>query len=122
MSSREEAYTLLMEQVLSFIERFKFIDKSIESLCKKLCKISVSDAEFNEIMKLYNTTGQMFIKALNLLDSIICRFPQEVTPDELELLENYRKLSEAEKFIHRERLKIGVSDGRKRENATDPKI
>ena len=122
MNPREEAYTLLMEQVLSFIDRFKFIDKSVESLCKKLCKITVSDAEFNEMMKLYNTTGQMFIKSLNLLDSIICRFPQEVTPDELELLENYRKLSEAEKFIYKEKLKIGVNDARKREDTNYSKI
>lgn len=105
MDSKEEVFTKLMEQVLSFIDRFKFIDKSIESLCKKLCKISVSNAEFSELMKLYNTTGQMFTKSLELLDDIICRFPRELTPDELDLIETYRKLDEADKFIYKSRLK-----------------
>ena len=110
MNSKEEVFTKLMEQVLSFIERFKFIDKSVEALCKKLCKVSVSNAEFGEMMKLYNTTGQMFTKSLELLDSIICRFPQELNPDELDLLENYRKLDEADKFIYKARLKEKAKD------------
>lgn len=105
MNSKDEVFTRLMEQVLSFIDRFKFIDKSVEALCKKLCKVTVSNAEFSEMMKLYNTTGQMFTKSLELLDDIICRFPPELTPDELDLIENYRKLDEAEKFIYKSRLK-----------------
>mgnify|MGYP003301510538 CR=1 FL=1 len=103
---KEKAYTLLMEQILSFMERFKFLDKAIESLCKRLGKAtSISGTEFSELMKLYNITGSMYLKSLELLDSIICRFPQEITPDELELLEEYRSLQEHEKFIYKSRLK-----------------
>lgn len=108
MSSKEEVFNTLMEQILAFIEKFKYIDKSVESLCKRMCRIAISNAEFNEMMKLYNTTGQMFIKSLGLLDNIICRFPQELNPDELELLEHYRKLSEAERYIFKTKLKEGV--------------
>ena len=108
MNVREEVFQELMQQVLTFIEKFKYIDKSIENLCKTMCKTALSNAEFNEIMKLYNTTGQMFIKALNLLDNIICRFPQELSTDELELIEQYRKLSEANKFIFKTRLKSEI--------------
>lgn len=108
MSQKEEAFNLLMEQILSFIDRFKFIDKAIENLCKKLCKPHIADVEFAEMMKLYNTTGQMFIKSLSILDSIICRFPQELNPDELELLEEYRKLTDADKFIYKSKLKQGM--------------
>jgi hypothetical protein len=110
MSSKEEVFNSLMEQVLAFIERFKFIDKAVESLCKKLGRAYVSNLEFNEMMKLYNTTGQMFLKSLELLNTIICRFPQELTPDELELLEYYRKLSDAERFIHKAKLKEEVKN------------
>lgn len=105
MNQKEEAFNLLMQQILSFIDRFKFIDKAIENLCKKLCKPQIVEADFEELMKLYNTTGQMFIKALGILDSIVCRFPQELDPDELELIQSYRKLSEAEQFIYREKIK-----------------
>lgn len=115
MSAKEDVFNTLMGQILAFIEKFKYIDKSIESLCKTMCKTALSNEEFNEMMKLYNTTGQMFIKSLGLLDSIICRFPQELNPDELELLEQYRKLSEAEKFIYKTKLKeeIRLNEGRK---------
>lgn len=108
MSSKEDAFNSLMEQITSFIDKFRYIDKSTEALCKKLAKTSVSSSEFTEMMKLYNSTSQMFIKSLELLDSIICRFPVEVTPDEIELLDFYRKLPESEKYIYKTRLKNGV--------------
>nr|DAD80574.1 MAG TPA: hypothetical protein [Siphoviridae sp. ctYh54] len=105
MSIKEDVFNSLMEQVLAFIEKFKYIDKSVEAMCKKMSKTAISNAEFNEMMKLYNTTGAMFIKSLGLLDSIICRFPQELNTDELEMLEYYRKLSEAERFLLKAKLK-----------------
>lgn len=112
MNPKEEAFNILMQQILSFIDRFKFIDKAIENLCKKLCKPQITDADFGELLKLYNTTGQMFIKALGILDSIICRFPQELTPDELELIELYRKASDADKFIYKTKLKQDISNAK----------
>ena len=104
-SHKEEAYNLLMAQVLSFIERFKFIDRAVDNLCKKIGRIALKTEEFSEILKLYNITGQMYVKSLELLDSIICRFPQEISPDELDLISEYRKLSESDKFIYKSKLK-----------------
>lgn len=106
MDKKEDAFNTLMEQVLSFIERFKFIDKAVETLCKKLGKTAMRSDEFNEMLKLYNVTGQMYTKSLELLDSIICRFPQELNPDELEMLSLYRNLSESEKYLLKTRIKV----------------
>lgn len=105
MTEKKDAYNLLMTQVLAFIDRFKFIDKAIDNLCRRLGKSAIKGEEFSEVLKLYNTTGHMYTKSLELLDSIICRFPEELTPDELELISHYRELSESEKFIYKSRLK-----------------
>lgn len=102
---KEEAYTALMEQVLTFSEKFKYLDKATESLCKTLAKTSITNQEFGEVVKLYNTTGSMYLKSLELLDKILSRFPLEVTPDELELLEEYRMLSESERYMYKSKLK-----------------
>lgn len=104
----EEIFKQLTEHILAFIERFKYIDKAVDNLCKKLSKISIDQESFAEFLKIYNTTGQMYTKSLELLDSIICRFPVEITPDELELLDQYRKMSESEKFLFKETLKLKV--------------
>ena len=105
MHQKLDAHKMMMEQVLSFLDKFKHIDKAIDNLCKNLSKTSVSNSEFQELMKLYNTTGSMFLKALDILNSIMCKFPQELMLDELEIIEYYRGLTEAEKFIYRERMK-----------------
>ena len=105
MSSKEDVFEGLTQLTLNFLERFKFIEKAIESLCKTLSKKSVSEEEFEEILKLYNTTGSMFLKALDLLNNILSRFPEELSPEEVEVIDYYRKLTEADKYVYRAKLK-----------------
>lgn len=105
MSSKQEAFDALMKQILAFMERFKYIDKAIENLCKSLCKVGVSNSEFNEMLKMYNTTSQMFVKSLEIMDNMISKFPQELSPEEIEVLDLYRSMNEAEKFMYRVKIK-----------------
>ena len=100
---KAEVFSELMNQILNFLERFKYIDRALDSFSKRLLKVEKLD--FDEIMKVYNTTGSLYLKSLELLNEIITKFPRELATDELELIESYQKLSEADKFVYRARLK-----------------
>lgn len=109
MQKKAEVFSELMAQILRFLERFKYIDKALDSFSKRLLKVDKLD--FDEITKMYNITGSLYLKSLELLNEIICKFPRELSTDELELIEYYQKLSEADKFIYRAKLKEITQSG-----------
>jgi hypothetical protein len=110
VSAKQEVFELLLETVKNLVHKFRYIDSAVDNLCKRLTKSAILNADFNEILKLYNTTGAMFNKSLELLDSIVCRFPQELAPDELELLEAYRRLNLIEKHTYKSKVVEEVSN------------
>lgn len=101
MASKREVFTELNDRVVNFMSRFKYLETCLDSLCKKLGKTAASGESFDEFLKIYSMTSSMYIKSLDALNNLICRFPEELRPEELELIENYRNCPESIKLIIR---------------------
>lgn len=97
-SVTEDTYKTIMECFKDCIDRFKYINKAVDSLFKNLNSKSIQSMQPEDILKLYNNTYSMQIKAMEMADRMLSKFPSELTPAEYEMLELFRALPETSKY------------------------
>ena len=96
-SIKESAYLSIVDNFKDCLDRFKYINKAVDSMFKNLNSVLTDEKSAVELLKLYNNTYLMQLKSYEILNQILSKFPSDLSPQEFEMIELYRSLPESMK-------------------------
>ncbi len=98
-NSGEKALILdeLFSKATFFIQNTKMIENSVTEALKYLAKELKKPVSPNHVMEIFKQVMELHNNGLNVINSIIEKFPLEMTVQELQLLQDFRSLSDINK-------------------------